>query len=413
MPVTEEAVFLKAAWLTAPESRAVLAALMADGSPARFVGGCVRDVLIHPGQDAADLDLATPERPEQVTALLGRAGIRVIPTGIAHGTVTALAGRHAYEVTTLRRDVACFGRRAEVEFTGDFVEDAARRDFTINAMSCDGDGRLHDPFGGHADLMAGRVRFVGVARERIAEDYLRILRFFRFFARFGRDPADPEALAACAEQAQGIARLSGERVRSELFRILATARVLDALALMQATGVLAQVVPWPVRLDRLDRLIELHPRSDPLLRLAALVRDAAPALASVDRLADRLRLSNAERFRLEQLLELPLPDPTAPLRAHRLGVHRVGGDVYGDLVRLAQARGHEGGEAALTLAATWRPPAFPLGGQDLLARGVRPGPDLGRLLEAVRRAWEQADFTLDRAACLERLDALLADRGYA
>jgi poly(A) polymerase len=405
---------LHAAWLTAPESQAVLEALTAGGRPARFVGGCVRDALIHPELDAADLDLATPEEPARVMALLRRAGIRVVATGLKHGTVTALTGRHAYEITTLRRDVACYGRHAEVAFTDDFVEDAARRDFTINAMSCDGEGRLFDPFGGRADLAAGRVRFVGDARQRIVEDYLRILRFFRFYARFGRPPADAEAVAACAELADGIERLSGERIRQEVLRILGTPRVTAALELMRATGVLERVVPWPVSLAQLERLVAAWPGADPLLRLAALVRDGAPEPAGVARLAERLKLSNAEARRLELLLLAPLPDPAAPLPAQRRAVYRLGADVYADLVRLAVAVGRAapaGAAACLALAGSWTPPAFPLGGADLLARGVRPGPELGRLLEAVRRWWEEADFAPGREACLERLDRMLAEQG--
>jgi poly(A) polymerase len=398
---------LRAAWLTAPESRAVLEALTADGRPARFVGGCVRDALIHPERDAADLDLATPEEPERVMALLRWAGIRVIPTGLKHGTVTALAGRHAYEITTLRRDVACYGRHAEVAFTDDFDEDAARRDFTINAMSCDGDGWLHDPFGGRADLLAGRVRFVGDARQRIAEDFLRILRFFRFYALFGRPPADPEAVAACAELADGIELLSGERVRQEILRILATPRAAAALELMQETGVLRRVVPWPIALLQLERLVAAWPEADP--------RDGAPTPSGVERLAERLRLSNAEARRLELMLLAPLPDPPAPPRAQRRAVYRLGAEAYADLVRLAVAVGRAGPEdaaACLALAGSWVPPPFPLGGGDVLARGVRPGPEIGRLLDAMRRWWEEEDFAPGREACLARLDRLLATRGH-
>ena len=281
-------------------------------------------------------------------------------------------------------------------------------------MSCDGEGRLFDPFGGRADLEAGRVRFVGDARQRIAEDYLRILRFFRFYARFGRPPADAEAVAACAELADGIERLSGERVRHELLRILVTPRVTAALELMRATGVLERVVPWPVSLARLERLVAVWPEADPLLRLAALVRDGAPVAAGVERLAERLRLSNAEARRLELLLLAPLPDPAAPLPAQRGAVYRLGAALYADLVRLAVAVGRadlEDARAALVLAGSWTPPSFPLGGADLLARGVRPGPELGRLLEAVRRWWEEADFAPGREACLVRLDRLLGERG--
>ncbi len=363
------------------------------------------------GADAADLDVATPERPERVMALLAAAGLRAIPTGLRHGTVTARLRGRRYEITTLRRDVACFGRHAEVEFTRDFDEDALRRDFTINALSCDADGRLHDPVGGLADLLAGRVRFVGDAHDRIAEDYLRILRFFRFSARFGRGAPDAGALAACAELASGIDRLSGERVRQELWLILATARVGAALAQMQATGVLARLLPGPVAPAQLDRLLAAWPAADPLLRLAALLRDGWVEAEAISRLASRLRLANAEAERLSQLLLTPLPEIAATDRAQRLAIYRLGPALYGDLVRLTVATGRAELATAhrcLALAAAWPVPVLPITGADLLARGIAPGPELGRLLEQVRRDWEMQDFTPDRTACLEVLERLLA-----
>lgn len=389
----------------------MLAAVQADGQPARFVGGCVRDALLDPELDVADLDLATPETPTRVMTLLARAGIRVVPTGLKHGTVTAFAGRHVYEVTTLRRDVACFGRHAQVEFTDDFTIDAARRDFTINAISCDGEGRLFDPFGGIADLQQGRVRFVGVARKRIEEDYLRILRFFRFQARFGRGAPDAEALAACAEGAKLVDRLSGERVRGELFRLLVLPGVTSALTLMRDTGVLAQVVPWPVDPTALERLIAAWPDADVLLRLAALGRAAVPDADAVDRLALRLRLSRAETERLRRLLLAALPDPAAPATAQRRAIFELGAAAYADLVRLAHAVGRaqrDAAEMAAALAASWQPPVFPLRGEDVTERGVPSGPAVGRLLVSLRGAWADRDFIDDREALLRRLDELLA-----
>ncbi|MFZ1425453.1 MAG: CCA tRNA nucleotidyltransferase, partial [Geminicoccaceae bacterium] len=383
-------------------------ALAADGRPARFVGGCVRDALLTPGADVADLDVATPERPERVMKLLRAAGIRAIPTGLQHGTVTALLDGHRYEITTLRRDVACFGRHAEVEFTDDYAADAARRDFTINAMSCDGDGRLHDPVGGLADLRAGLVRFVGDPRQRIVEDYLRILRFFRFFARFGRAPADAASLAACGELASGVDRLSGERVRHELLGILAAERPLMALALMRPSGVMARVLPGPVALEALERLLEAWPDADPLLRLAALLRDGGDD--RIEPLTVRLKLSNAQTERLTQLLATPLPDLAAPLEQQRLAIYRLGAAPVRDLVRLAVAGGKGDPAAAvpwLRLAESWAAPGFPLTGADVLARGLQPGPEVGRLLDAVRNWWEGLDFQPDRGACLARLDRLL------
>ncbi|MDH3662301.1 MAG: CCA tRNA nucleotidyltransferase, partial [Alphaproteobacteria bacterium] len=212
---------IDAPWLTAPQSRRLMDVLTAGSVPARFVGGCVRDALLGEADANVDLDVATPLVPTDVVARLEAAGIKAIPTGIAHGTVTALVDGRAFEITTLRKDIACDGRHAEVEFTDDFREDAARRDFTINALSADRRGRLVDYFGGVEDLRAGRIQFVGEAKARVAEDYLRILRFFRFFARFGRPPADPLALAACQEGAPGLVRISGERIRNEMLKLLA------------------------------------------------------------------------------------------------------------------------------------------------------------------------------------------------
>ncbi|MFO1069395.1 MAG: CCA tRNA nucleotidyltransferase [Geminicoccaceae bacterium] len=289
-----------ARWLTAPESLRVLRALQADGRPARFVGGCVRDTLLDPALDPSDLDLATAEPPERSMALLRDAGIHVVPTGIEHGTVTAHIGRHGFEITTLRRDVATFGRHAEVAFSDDFVEDAARRDFTINAMSCDGEGRLYDPFGGHADLLAGRVRFVGEAVRRIREDYLRILRWFRFLARFGRGEPDAEALAACAGEADGIAILSGERVQKELLALLRLTGAPAAVALMQTTGVLSWILPQPAEAAALARLADVGQTGDAILGLAAMLRaagapDATAVAATVAAVARRRAAAAAPR----------------------------------------------------------------------------------------------------------------------
>jgi poly(A) polymerase len=394
-----------APWLTADDARRVMSALAAAGRPARFVGGCVRDALLAPGSDALDLDIATPELPERSMALLAAAGLTALPTGLHHGTVSLYLPRRRFEITTLRRDVACDGRHARVEFTDDFDADARRRDFTINALSCDGDGTLYDPVGGAVDLRTGRVRFVGEARTRIVEDYLRILRFFRFHARFGRGAPDAQAMAACAELASGIDALSGERLRQELWLILPGPLPARTLGLMQDAGVLARVVPGAVAPDRLERLSE----PDTLLRLAALIRPATPERVAA--LARRLRLSNEDRARLRALACRPLPDLTADARAQRLALHRLGADLYADLARLAYASVEIDAstlKAALRLARTWRAPDFPLDGRDLLAMGVPQGPEVGRLLTLVRREWEEADFAFDRAACLARAAELAA-----
>jgi len=397
-------------WLVAPASRRLLDALEAGGREARFVGGCVRDALLGRMEEGQDLDLATPEPPSRVLELLERAGIRAIPTGLAHGTVTVVIGGQRFEITTLRRDVRTFGRHAEVAFTDDFAEDAARRDFTINAMSCDRTGRLYDHFGGRDDLAAGRVRFVGPADERIAEDHLRILRFFRFFARFGRPPADAEALAACRAAAASIERLSGERIQTEMQKLLETEDPVPSLRLMEETGVLERVACGPVAIGRLARLLGLAPGADALLRLGALLRPPPAGVDQTARVAARWRLSNRDRARLVAATTEPLAPLEASPAARRQAIYRLGGERYADLVPLAAAEA--GGDprpaldAALALARNWRPPKLPVGGQDVLEMGVPPGPRVGEILAALEAWWVEADFAPDRAACLARARAL-------
>jgi poly(A) polymerase len=394
-------------WLRTPAARAVLAALTAGGRPARFVGGCVRDGLLGHLEARADLDLATPERPEQVMRLLEQAGIKPLPTGLAHGTVSAVLDGQHFEITTLRRDLACDGRHAEVEFTDDFAADAARRDLTINAMSCDGEGRLFDYFDGRVDLEAGRVRFIGRAAARIAEDYLRILRFFRFFAHYGRQPADAEALRACTRAAPEIGRLSGERIQTEMLKLLEAGDPLPALRLMAASAVLDQVMFGPVALERLARLLRLAPDADALLRLGALLRPPPAPADAVARVAGRWRLSNRDAARLEAMTEAALPALGASATDFRQALYRLGPDLYRDLIWLAAAEtGGNPGPAFLELAG-WSSPRLPLGGDDLLALGLIPGPQLGKILAAVESWWLEQDFAPDHAACLAYARSLI------
>ncbi|MGA9868876.1 MAG: CCA tRNA nucleotidyltransferase [Acetobacteraceae bacterium] len=372
-----------------------LAAVMAALPNARVVGGAVRDTLA--GLAVADVDLATPDLPEQVVAALNRAGLRAIPTGLAHGTVTALVDGRGYEVTTLRRDVATDGRHAVVAFTSDWREDAARRDFTLNALSMTQDGRVFDYFGGVGDLRAGRVRFVGDPAQRIAEDYLRILRFFRFNARYGRPPPDPAALAAIGAGVPGLARLSPERVWSELRRILGRPNPGETVALMASLGVLAAALPEGADPARLGRAVP----DDPVLRLAALSSGPAEAVA------DRLRLSNAERARLAALRAGPTPHPEDDDASLRRLLTDTPADVL--IGRVWLADGDDVARAALRFRlAGMDPPVFPLAGRDVLALGVPPGPRVGALLDAVRRWWLEGGCTADADACAERLRELMA-----
>ena len=391
-------------WSRETPIAALVAALCEGGGSTRFVGGCVRDTLR--GAPVKDIDLATPLPPESVRERVEAAGFRAIPTGIAHGTVTVAAAGRGFEVTTLRRDVKTDGRRAEVAFTDDWIADAARRDFTVNAMSLAPDGALYDPFGGRADLAAGRVRFVGDARRRIGEDYLRILRFFRFFAWLGRLPPDSEALAACAALAEGVERLSGERVRAETLKLLAAPDPLPALDLAAGAGVLRRVLPRP-RPDwreRLGRLTELEgDAGDPVRRLAATVADDAPALAR------RLRLSRTQAERLAALAAPQYAVFGLDARGARRALRGVGAERYRDLALLAwaDAGSDEGLKDALALADAWRPVSLPVKGRDATALGVPPGPRVGALLREVDAWWEAGDYRAGRGETLARLRELV------
>ncbi|MGE3936092.1 MAG: CCA tRNA nucleotidyltransferase [Rhodospirillaceae bacterium] len=395
-------------WMTAPATLAVLAALTADGRPARFVGGCVRDAVA--GRPVKDIDIATPEPPARAVDLLHAAGLRAVPTGIDHGTVTAVApgGAH-FEITTLRHDVETFGRHARVAFTDDWTADAARRDFTMNALYADADGTLYDPTGGLADLAAGRVRFVGSAEARIREDVLRLLRFYRFHAHYGRVPPDDDTVAACRALAPLVAGLSAERVWAEVARLMLAPDPAATLDLMAAHGVLPHVIPEAGSRDPLRRLVGLEATlpypPDPIRRLAAFLDlDDAGARA----VANRLRLSRKEATRLRLIVRhWPEVTPALDPPAARKMIYAHGNDAYADLVLVAWARASDPDAAwrPLWKLVTWPAPAFPLKGRDAVAAGVPNGPTVGKLMKDVEAWWIAGDFTADRAACLMELES--------
>ena len=377
------------AFVADPALRAVLAAL----PEVRLVGGAVRDAL--QGRAAADVDLATPRQPAAVIAALERAGLRAVPTGIEHGTVTAVSTGRGFEVTTLRRDAATDGRRAVVAFTGDWREDAARRDFTINALSMTPDGAVYDYFGGIADLGAGRVRFVGDPTTRIAEDYLRVLRFFRFWARYGRTEPEHGELVALADAVPQLARLSAERVWGELKRIVAAPDPRAAVALMARLRVLAAVLPEGTDLERFRRMIAAGAPADPLLRLAGLLVGDAAALA------DRLRLSGQERERLVALRGAPVPKPGDDDAALRRMLADTPADILVGRTWLVGAG--LGWERLRQRVAAMPRPVFPLEGRDALALGFAPGPAVGQALRAVRAWWLEGGCVADAEACRAEL----------
>ena len=385
-------------WMVEPATRRLLGALSAGGVEARFVGGSVRDALL--GRPIGDIDIATPASPERVIELLEKTGIKVVPTGLTHGTITAIVPPRHFEITSLRRDVETYGRRARVAFDADWASDAARRDFTINAIFLALDGAIDDPVGGLADLRARRVRFVGDPATRIAEDVLRLLRYYRFEARFGTGAGDLEARAACRAAAHLLPTLSGERVAQELVRLLETPDPIAVLQMMQEDSVLEVVLPEARRLDRLRRLIEIESEADPLLRLAALIEVDGEGAAAV---STRLRFSNAWR---DRLLGLSPPWPVDRRRdttVQRRTLYHLGAKRYHGIALLLAAEGEMSPgrlSELLAIAGNWMPPVFPLAGRDVTALGIPPGERVGRLLAAVHEWWEEGDFTADRTRCL-------------
>jgi poly(A) polymerase len=371
-----------AAWRDRVGLAALCAALDAGADGARFVGGVVRDTLL--GLPVHDIDIATRLSPQAVIERVRAAGLKAVPTGLAHGTITAVLPDGPVEVTTLRRDVSTDGRHAEVAFTDDWREDAARRDFTINALYADpSSGAVHDYFGGLDDVAARRVRFIGDPLQRIAEDHLRILRFFRFSARFGA-AIDAGGLAACTARANDLMALSRERVADELLKLLIAAAAPETVALMIAHGIFRPVLPEITSADRLamvaafESAAGLPPHA--IRRLAALLPDD-PALA--DTIGARLKLSNAQRKRLIVAVEPVLAPPRA--LAYQLGLE-------GAADRLALHAAPDEALSSWRIIADWPVPRLPLSGGELVARGLRKGPDVARTLRAIEARWVAEDF---------------------
>jgi poly(A) polymerase len=400
-------------WLVRQETQAVFAALETAGFATRVVGGAVRNALI--GRPVVDIDMATTAQPTDVLAAAAAAGIAAHPSGIDHGTVTLSVNQKRYEVTTLREDVETRGRRATVAFTDDWAQDARRRDFTINALYCSADGEILDPLGGYPDIVARRVRFVGAAEKRIAEDYLRILRFFRFTAEYAVGPPDAEGLAACVAGRAGLACLSGERLRQEMFRLFVAPRGPELVAAMAAYGLILSILPIAprpallARLAALERALSLAP--DAAVRLAALGVEVAE---DADRLRDRLRLSGTEHAQLLRAAQrTPEIAPPAPEVAAKAYLYREGEKAYGERLLFAWARSGEPAASVewrrrLALPRRWQPPRFPISGADVLALGMEPGPRVGAILRALENWWIAGSFAAEEGALRAQLAALVA-----
>ncbi|MFZ5677725.1 MAG: CCA tRNA nucleotidyltransferase [Pseudomonadota bacterium] len=392
-------------WLKDPALRRVFAALAAAGGEARVAGGAVRNTLL--GEPVNDIDVATTLTPERIIEAGEKARLGVHPTGIAHGTITLVTDGRPFEVTSLRVDVETFGRKARVAFTDDWEADARRRDFTMNALYCSGDGKIYDPTKGYPDILRKKIRFVGEPAARIKEDYLRILRFFRFHARYGAGAPDAKGLAACIKYKSRLKELSSERIRQEIFKLLEAKRASETIKLMAARNVL-KVLFAPVgdlsafaRMAKIDAAQGFAP--DALLRFALIAR--APLA-----LRERLRLTNAEMKRLEAIVSHSPPHPSLRDKERRAVLYRLGEPLWRDMVRLAWAQSTErlGAKAwagLLAFADEWTIPRFPLSGQDLLARGFKPGPGVGHELARLEDWWIASDFAETKEALLRKLEA--------
>ncbi len=405
-------------WIMDPDVVRVMQALLAGaGVEARYVGGAVRDTVRGAMQYGVkvDVDIATTATPEKVIELLNAAGLKAVPTGIDHGTVTAVSNHRPVEITTLRHDVNTDGRRAEVAYTTDWAADAARRDFTMNAIYADMDGVLFDPLGGVADAKAGLVRFVGDPDARIQEDYLRILRFFRFYAWCGKGEMDRDGLQACARHIAGLAKLSPERITKELLKLISASTPMPALRQMAASGILTTVLPEARNLERLNALIEIDAMTffevDPILRFGALLPDDGAVAAAV---AARLRFSNAQRDRLVAMLSATLRVFCyMSVREMRRTAYRMTPKVMRDVAMLRWAsdvkRNHNAVQwrALLPMIDSWKPPVLPLDGHHAKLAGVPDGPQIGAVLREVEEWWIDADFTTDEYSLIERMKAVV------
>jgi poly(A) polymerase len=386
-------------WMQDPIIVRVMTALGAPHTDVRFVGGCVRDALA--GRSVSDIDVATPDVPDVVMSKLKAAGINAIPTGLAHGTITAVVDARHVEITTLRRDTACDGRHAAVEFTTDWTEDARRRDFTFNALSLRITGELFDPAGGQADLATGRVRFIGKPIDRIKEDYLRILRLFRFHAHFGKVPIDDATLVACASLRDGLKALSTERVTAELSKLLNAPNPMASLTAMRGCGVLAVVLPEATQLQALSDLIALEEKlplkCDWRGRLAALL-----TITNVRSLAVRLRLSNADADFVQALVaEQPSLSASTDATALDMVLYRQGREITLNRCLVGAARAPASAwRPLITRAAAWTPKPMPLTGDDLIASGFLPGPAIGAALRDAEDVWVTSGFVAEQEVLL-------------
>ncbi|WP_375620689.1 CCA tRNA nucleotidyltransferase [Bartonella sp. AA97HXZ] len=410
--------FKQVAWLQQSDIQTLLRVLSVEGEEARIVGGAVRNQLL--GQPISDIDIATTCLPQQVIARVEEAGFKAIPTGIAFGTITVVAHSCSYEVTTLRCDIETDGRHAKVAFGRDWKKDAERRDFTINALYCDAAGNLYDDVGGLSDIASRTVRFIGVAEDRICEDYLRILRFFRFFAWYGAGRPDVQGLKACVRLKHGLKKLSSERIWAEMKKLLAAFDPTRALLWMRQSRILALIFPETERwgIDAIHALVKTEQalgwKVDPLLRLESLL---PPDPMRLHEMAQRLRFSLKETTRLKEWAELEIINQNCSDHFVQKLIYFHGRQPVLDQLSLSVAASHldhleksdalqkaEGYVKLYQFAKKWQIPTFPINGNDLIKKGFTKGVLLGKKLKELEMIWIESGFLMDRHALLEKID---------
>lgn len=410
---------LSPAWLQWPETQYLIKAFAAHNAPLRFVGGAVRDALLR--IEVQDVDAATTLPPKTVLALLTAAKIQALPIGIAHGTITAIINGKHFEITTLRKDVSTDGRWAKVEYTDNWEEDAARRDFTMNAMYLSPAGELFDYFGGENDARNGRVRFIGEPAQRIEEDYLRILRFFRFHAHYGAGDPDEEAVTACANDAKCMKKLSGERIQHEMLKLLSAPRPAATIALMNDREILHHVLAYDVRdtamlerLEKIEDVLRQHPPAS--VRLSTLLLGLGSHMThdeAIKKITKRWRLSNELVSELHMLTDhVAAFDPELTEHEQKRVIRKLGTDHFGHALLVAWAYGKEpisdrhAYAGMLEFSSEWVIPPFPVTGKDLIALGIKPGKKMGQLLAALEDSWERSDYTMDKETLLKKAQTL-------
>ncbi|MCI5048853.1 MAG: CCA tRNA nucleotidyltransferase [Rickettsiales bacterium] len=389
-------------WLAEPKTKRLVQAFEAAAVPLRFVGGAVRDALMD--KPVKDVDACTPAEPERVIELLSVADIEHVPTGITHGTITAIIDKKPYEITTLRKDVSCDGRHADVVYTDDWEEDAKRRDFTMNALYCVPDGTLHDYVGGLDDLRAGVVRFIGNPSDRIKEDALRILRYFRFLATHGTADALSDAVEACTEHHSMIDDLSGERIQHEMAKLLSAPHVDRVIAKMYP-DIMQHLIPRVSNLDTIEWVCgaeeALHIQPDAITRLAAFIRHTPYPEEALDRLRERWKLANVTHKKLHQLMQHELIETDALESTMRTQLRHLGQEQFIRMLVLSWRPDEMHVlDVGKRLAYTWKSPEFPISGADLQALGYASGPELGDMLRTLEALWENADYTLTKEALI-------------